>query len=166
MHLDLDDTVTGARLTSAAFNIKAEAAGLIPAHFGFGSAGEKLPDKTEDSRIRSRIRSRRAADGALIDIDDLVYMLQTFNGCEFAGPLFSMIQLLSQRPVKCVDHQGALSRSGNSGDTNEKAQRKSNIDILKVVFTSTADDERAWSGPTSLSRNRNRDTAGKILTGQ
>jgi len=75
LHLDLDDPVALAVLAAAALHVEAEAARLVAAHPGLGRAGEQLPDGPEQADVGGGIRPGRPPDGALIDLDDLVDVL-------------------------------------------------------------------------------------------
>ena len=75
VHLDLDDAVALARLAAAALDVEAEAARLVAAHLRLGRLGEHLADLVEDAGVGGRVGARRAADGGLVDLDDLVDVL-------------------------------------------------------------------------------------------
>ena len=76
MHLDLDHAVALTRLAATPFYIKAKAPWLIPACSRFLSAGKEFAHGGKDAGIRRWIRSRGAADRALIYIDYLVEQLE------------------------------------------------------------------------------------------
>ena len=77
VHLDLDDAVPLAGLTAAALDVEGEAAGLVTTRFGFRETGEPVADRREGARVGGRVRARRAADGRLINVDDLIDAFQT-----------------------------------------------------------------------------------------
>src|SRR4029079_9232630 len=72
LHLDLDDPVALAVLAPAALHVEAEPAGRIPPDPRLGRAREQLADGREQADVRRRVGAGRAADGALVDLDDLV----------------------------------------------------------------------------------------------
>ena len=57
VHLNLDDSITAAGLTSAALHIKAEAAFLIALGLGISSGSKQVTDLIKDSCVGGRIGS-------------------------------------------------------------------------------------------------------------
>jgi hypothetical protein len=72
VHLDLDEAVALARLAPPALDVEAEAPGLVAARGAFGQAGEPVADVGEGAGIGGGVGARGAADGGLVDVDDLV----------------------------------------------------------------------------------------------
>ena len=62
MHLDLDDSVTAARLTASALDIKAKPAFLVPSGLGICSGSKKIPDLIKHACICRRIGARCTSD--------------------------------------------------------------------------------------------------------
>ncbi len=79
MHFDLFDPVAAAGFAAPAFDIKTKTSGLIPAHFGFRQLGEQITDIAKNTGVGRRIGTRGAADGRLVDHNDLINMLYAFN---------------------------------------------------------------------------------------
>src|SRR5204863_165017 len=79
LHLDLEDPVPLAVLAATALHVEAEAARAVATQPGLGDAREQLPDRAEEPGVRGRVRPRRAADGALVDLDDLVDFFSPFE---------------------------------------------------------------------------------------
>ena len=115
------------------FTLKLKRPGPVAALARFGQHGEQLADGSEDAGVGGRIRTRRAADGRLIDLDDLVDLLGAFDFAERAGALHRAVQLLRQRAVENVVHQRGFSRAGNAGDDGEQAERQLEIEIFQIV---------------------------------
>ena len=76
VHLDALGPLALACLAPAAFDVEAESAGLVAADLRFARLGKDLADFIEDAGIGRRIASRCAADGALVDLDDLVDLVR------------------------------------------------------------------------------------------
>src|SRR5690606_23102448 len=72
MHLDLDHAVALAGFAPAALDVEAEAAGVVAARARLGYAGEQFAYGREQARVGGRVAAGGAADGALVDTDDLV----------------------------------------------------------------------------------------------
>src|SRR5271156_3350350 len=79
MHLDANNAVTLASLAAAALDVEGETPWPVAAHAGIGQLREQFADMSEYACIRRRIRSRRAPDRALIDVNHLVQMLDTLD---------------------------------------------------------------------------------------
>ena len=79
VHLDFADPVALTGLTAAAFDVEAEASGLIAARARFLGARKQLSHRREDTRVGGRVGARCASDGALIDVDTLVDVLQALQ---------------------------------------------------------------------------------------
>src|SRR5690606_357127 len=87
VHLNADDAVALAVLAAAALDVEAEPSRLIPPGPRLGRAAEEVADGREQARVGGGVRPRRAADGRLVDVDDLVDVLEALDGIVLAGPL-------------------------------------------------------------------------------
>ena len=85
MHFDLDEPVTLAGFAPPPLHVETETPGLVATRSSLGGLCEKLSDRREETRIGRWVRARRPADGALIDIDDLVEMLETLDRIVLRG---------------------------------------------------------------------------------
>ena len=85
MHLDLHHTVALTGLAASAFNIEAEAAGLIAPRARLLGAGEELAHRGKDAGVGCRVGARSAPDWTLIDIDNLIEQLHAFYVVVFSG---------------------------------------------------------------------------------
>ena len=72
MHLNLNDTVSGAGFAAPALFVKAETSLVVSSRFGVLGHGKQLPDVVEHSGIGCRIGAGRPSDRRLVDIDDLI----------------------------------------------------------------------------------------------
>ena len=77
MHLDLHQSIALTRFAPPTFHIETEAPGPVAADLRFRHLSEQFADRREQSGIRGRIGARRAADRALVDVDQLIEMVQT-----------------------------------------------------------------------------------------
>lgn len=80
MHFDFEQAVTRTRLAAAALDIERETARAVAARLGIRRLGEQIADVVEHTRIGRRIGARRASDGRLVDVDDLI---EVFDADEF-----------------------------------------------------------------------------------
>src|SRR5690348_6776596 len=99
MHLDADDAVALARLAAAAFHVERKTPRPVAAHPPFRQLREKLADVREEPRVRRRIRTRRAANGALVDVNHLVEMLDAFEALVGARALAAAVEFLCERAM-------------------------------------------------------------------
>ena len=93
MHFDLDNTVSVTRLTAATLNVKAKATRLIPARFGLRQTRKPLAHRRKRTGICGGVGPRRAANRALVNINDLIKMLKPFDGLTRARRLTGTVQL-------------------------------------------------------------------------
>ena len=73
MHFDLQDAVALTGLAAAALDVEAEPAGAVAAHFSVLRFGKDGADIVEHPGVGGRIGAGRAADGLLVDADDLIH---------------------------------------------------------------------------------------------
>ena len=79
MHFDFFGAVALAIFAAATLHIETEPAGIIAAVFGFLSLSEQFTDQRKNSGVSSGVRSRRPADGQLIDADYFINILKPDN---------------------------------------------------------------------------------------
>lgn len=81
VHLDLDRSVARARASQRPpLTLKLNLARLVPADLGLCRRREELADVVEHSGVRRGVGPRRATDGALVDVHDLVEVLEPGDG--------------------------------------------------------------------------------------
>ena len=116
VHLDLHQAVAGAGFASAALDVEGETAGAVAADLGVIGGGKEVADVVEEARVSGRIGTGGAADGALVDIDDLVQMLQAVHAAASTGTGAGMVQLAQQGLVENFVDQTGLAGAGHAGD--------------------------------------------------
>src|SRR5690606_11949429 len=131
---DLDGTVALARLAAAALDVEGEAARLVAALARLGGAGEQVADVGEDAGVGGGVGARRAADRALVDLDDLVDVLGAPDARVGAGLGLGAVELLGQRRVQDAFHQRRLARARGARHAGEGAEREVDVDALEVVL--------------------------------
>ena len=103
VHLNNLDSGSFAGLAAATGNVEREPAGLEPAHLGVRSVREQITDVIEHTRERRRIGSRRTSDRALVDLNQLVDVLHTFNRVVCQRTQLSPVELVFENR-----HQGLV----------------------------------------------------------
>ena len=165
VHFDFDNAVAAARFASTAFNIEREATGLVAAHTGVGSLAEKLADHVEDTGVRRRVGAGCPANRALIDVDDLVDQLRAVQRIVGLPRGVRSVADFLQARVKSLLNQRRLSRAGDPGDTDEKAERYFDIDIFQVVTSSTLNLKKSVGRRTPFGGYFDRLATGQVLSG-
>ena len=79
VHFNFDHPIALTSLATPTFDVKGEPPWFISACLRLRQAREPIADRCECTRIGGRIGARRAANWTLINIDNLVEMLQTFD---------------------------------------------------------------------------------------
>ena len=79
MHLDALVPLTLALFAPAALDVEAEPPRFVSANLRFARLAEDFPDFVEDAGVGRGVGPRRAADGALIDLDHLVDLADSIN---------------------------------------------------------------------------------------
>ena len=81
-----------AGLAAAALDVEAEAPGVVAARARLGHRREQLAQRREQSGVGRGIGARRAADRALVDVDDAIDVLE---------PLDALARARHRRGVRC-----------------------------------------------------------------
>src|SRR5450755_5164893 len=77
-------------------------------------------------------------------MDRLVDLVETDNAGVPTGDGLSAIELSGECGVQDVVDEGRLARTGNTGDGNETAKRKTDIDIAQVVLAGALDHKQSF----------------------
>ena len=79
VHFDGFVAVATAGLAPATFHVERETPRLVATYLSFGQVDKEAADIAEDARVGGRIASRRAADGALVYVDHLIYIVHALD---------------------------------------------------------------------------------------
>ena len=134
VHLDLQQAVSLAGFAPAAPGVEGEAPWAVAPGLGVLGGGEQLPDVVEQPGIGGRIGPGRAANGGLVDVNDLVQELLTLDAVVSARPDLHPVQVGAQLLIQDLVHQRGLARAGHPGDTGEGPKGDLHIDVPKVVL--------------------------------
>ena len=143
VHLDRDHAVALARLAAPALHVEREAARLEAARLRLGHHREQIADEREQPGVGGRIRSRRAPDRRLIDLDHLVDELDALDAVVRAGLVAGPVERARERLVEDVVDERGLARPADAGDRRQHAERDPHVDVLQVVLARAADDDLA-----------------------
>jgi hypothetical protein len=155
VHLDLDDAVALAGLASAAPDIEAEPARLIPPGLGLVGLGVEGADLVKDAGVGGGVGAGSPADGRLVDFDDLADMLNPLDAVMEAGLGPGPGDLLGQGLVQHLIDQGALAGTRDAGDADKFIQGKGHIQVFEVVLPGPPHGEELAVAGAALFGNRN-----------
>ena len=154
VHLDLDLAVALAGLAAAAAHVEGEAPRRVAAGLGLGRAGEQRADVVPQSDVGGRVRARGAPDGALVDVDDLVQLLQARDLAVGPGAAMGVVQPVGERRRQRVGDKGALAGAGDARDHGERADGHLQRDVLQVVLLGAGHLQRAAARLAASLRHR------------
>ena len=165
VHLNFENAIALAFFAATTLDVEAEAAWLIATHLGGRQPSKEVADVVEHAGIRGGIAPRRAANGRLVDDDDLVQTLVAFEDAMFTRTFLGTVKLAEQRAAQNVIHKGALAGTAHAGDTGERAERDAHINVLEVVFLGPKDFQPPLflGGGNALFGHGNAQFTGQIL---
>src|SRR5258708_13187612 len=88
-------------ITTATFDVEGKPACVVAPDLCFRYRGEEGANVGEESAIGGWITARGAADGRLVDLDDLVYIFQAFDSFEFKGSHPRIIGVFADNGIEC-----------------------------------------------------------------
>ena len=165
VHFDFEQAVTRTRLAAAALDIERETARAVAARLGIRRLGEQIADVVEHPRVGRRVGARRASDGRLVNVDDLI---EIFDADEFvvrAGSSLRAVQLSGQLLIQDLIDKRGLARTRNTRDTGQRAERNREIRVLEVVHRAALDGQRFAVALAPNFGHRNEFFARKVLSG-
>ena len=109
MHLDFDNTITGACLASSAFYVKTESSLFIAARFGIRGRREQITDQIKHTRISCRVGPRGTPDRRLIDSDHFIHLIKSFDPFVFSRNSTRTIQVSCKLLVQNLIDKRTLS---------------------------------------------------------
>ena len=167
MHLDLDDTVALARLAPAPFDVEAEPTRFVATRFGLGQTCEPVADRGKRPGIGRGVRPRCASDGPLVNVDDLVEMLQTFDRLTRCRRLARTVQAHGSCFEQGLNGQSGLAASRHTSHANKLAQRELSRHVLQVISSGFDNLDRfALLALAAFRRDRNLARPTQVLSGE
>ena len=167
LHFNFLDAVALALFAASAFDIEAESSGSESADFGIGKRCEQVSDCAEGFRVSDGIRARGAPDGALVDHDCLVHIVEPGNAFVRTGDCgVRHLEFLFKRGAENAVHQGAFAGAGNAGYTAERSEREIDRHVFQVVVRHAFQPDRFSVAFFAFRRNLDLEFAGEILSCQ
>ena len=165
VHLDAALAFALAGLAAAALHVEGEAAGLVAALARLGQHGEEVAHGGEDAGVGRGVRTRGAADGGLIDLDDLVELVDAAHRSVLAGFFARAVEVLGERAVEDVVDQRRFSAAADAGDDRHDAEREVDGDVLQIVGVGVLDGEPLAGERARIRAGDDLDLAGEVLAG-
>ena len=165
VHLDLDGAVALAGVAAAPADVEGEPAGHVSTHLRLRGAGEELADVVEDAGVGGRVGPGGAADGRLVDGDDLVEASGPVDADVAAGRDLRPVDALHQGPVQDLVDQRRLARARHAGDAGEQAEGELDVDVGQVVLPGAPHGEQAAVAGAAAGGHLDAALAGQILAG-
>ena len=141
VHFDGAVAVAFAAFAAPALDIEGEASWLIAPDACLGQFDEEVADVGEDVCIGGWIGARGPSEGALIDVDYLVDVLQSLYGVVGQWICERAVEVLAEDGVECLADERALAAAADSCDADEFAQGNLDIDVLEVVAATALEGE-------------------------
>ena len=153
-------------LAAPALDVEAEARSGIAACRALRRAGKQLSHGIVNAHVGGWVRVRRAADGALVNVDHVVQVLDSVDSEVYAGQHPAVVKHGVQPLVQNFVHQRALARSRHAGDTHQETQRDIHVDTLEIVLLRAADDQHLVATGAVCRRHGDAAPAAKVCAGQ
>ena len=166
LHLDADFALALTRLAAAAGHVEREVARRQPARPRVLGRGEQLADRIEGLQVRHRIRSRRPADGRLIDEHGVGDVFDALELAERAdAPIPAALRALDGR-IQHVVHERGLARSADARHHGQGVERDADVDVLEVVLGRAQQLQLLAAAAPPGGRHANRELLAEIFRRQ
>ena len=144
---------------------KAPAAKVLA--LGVGLGGEEGADVVEGLDVGDGVGTRGAADGGLVDEDDVVEVLGAGElAVEGAGvSSFGLAECLLEGPVEDLVDDGGFAGAGDAGDAAEEVEGDVEVDAAEVVDAGSGEDEVFAAGLAAFVRDGDGEAAGEVFAG-
>ncbi len=165
VHLDLDLAVALAGLAAATAHVEREAARAVTAHAALGHRRVERAQVVPQADVRRRVGARRAADGALVDVDHFVDELDALDLLVRAHRSLGAVHGVGERRSQRVGDKRGLAGTGDARDNRERAQLYLRLHVLEVVCRGARNLDGTAAGIAALGRQLDLFLAGEIRSG-
>ena len=166
VHFHADHAVAFAGFAASAAHVEGEAPRAVAALAGRGHAGKQFADGREEPGVGGGVAAWGATNGALVDGDHLVEVVQTVNLA--AGGRFGLgaVELLRQRLVQGVVDEGGLAAARDTGDADHQAHGDVDARFLQVVAAGIQNADPAPVRRLALGGHGNLQGAAQVPAGE
>src|SRR5690606_31321298 len=165
IHLKLVGAVAFARFAASALDVEAEAAFAITAGLRLWQLGVQFADFVKDLDVRGRVGARRAANGRLVDGDQLIEVIHALDSVVVAGMAVAAVEVTPQGFAQHVVDQRAFARARHARHADERSQRQLGGDVLEVVLPGVDDLQPVFAGRPSPWRDFDGFLARQVFAG-
>src|SRR5580704_3874293 len=133
LHLDRNRAIAFADIAAAAGDVEGEVAGAVAAALRLRLRSKELANRIEGLDVRDRIRARRAANGILVDKNDVVEPLGAgelpVETCWVAA--LGLAERMRDGAIQNLVNQRGFAGAGDAGDADQQAERDLDIDAAE-----------------------------------
>ena len=165
VHLNFQQAVALAGLAAPAPDVEGEAARAVAPGLGVGGGGEQITDVVEQAGIGGRVGAGGAADGGLVNVDDLIQELLPLDARVLSRPGLGPVQVGGQPLEQDLVDQGGLAGTGHAGDAGEGAQGDGHVHAPQVVLRRAPDGEEVPAALAALGGDGDPFAAGQVVAG-
>ena len=166
IHLDHIDALAAARLTATALDVETELAHLIAPGLGLHRGRKHLANRIKGSGVGGGVGAGGAPDRRLVDHDHLVDRLDAAQLPQAGREGHLHTQLVLQRRMQQLVHQGALAATAHAGDAHQPAQGDLHIEAREVVALAVHQADPAAAAGAALGRGGNGATTAEVGAGE
>ena len=147
--------------------LKEKAAGGEVLALGIGLRGEEGADVVEGLDVGDGVGARGAADGGLVDEDDLVEVLDAGEAAEEGAGVagFGLAERLLEGAVEDLMDDGGFAGAGDAGDAAEQVEGDVEVDAAEVVDAGAGELEVLASGFAAGFGDGDGEAAGEVFAG-
>ena len=166
MQLGGDRALAAALLAAASLDVEAKARGCIAALLGLGRLGEEAADVVVETNVRGWVGAGRAANGGLVDVDHIAYVLDPVEAVVRARQHAAVVEDGVELLVENVVYERALARARSPTDADEDSQGNFDVEVVEVVGAGTSNIQVAAVERAALNRHVNALATREKLAGQ
>ena len=152
VHLDLYLAVALAGLAAAAGHVEREAPRPVAAHAALRRGSEQRAQVVPQADVGRGVASRGAADGALVDVDDLVDEVDALEFLVRADGSLGAVHRVGEGGRQRVGDERRLAGARDARDHGERAELNLGVDALEVVRRGARDLYGAAARVAALGR--------------
>ena len=132
-HFKLDASFTFAGLARTALCIKAKSPRPIASLERCRCSRKYFAKRQHEPGVGCRVRARRFADRALVDLNNLVEIIGSFDFFKIQWLQFGAMQSLFHVPTQRFVNQCRLTRPRHARDRHQSADRKTARNVLEIA---------------------------------
>lgn len=156
VHFERRNACTETRFAAAAGHIEREPPLDVLAQPRLGQHREQVAHVRPDVRVGRRVAARSAANGGLVDFDDLVNLVDAGDRTTVRRRDAVLGDMVLERWHQHVVHQGRLARTRHASDRVEATERDLDVEALQVVVRRLLDLQGAEVLAAAGARHRHR----------